>query len=62
MSSSLPFLKIKKLFPDAIVPKRAHDTDSGVDLYAYRLEKYFGENENAYNEELLYSLKEIWYT
>lgn len=27
-------LKIKKLYPDAITPTKAHDTDAGIDLYS----------------------------
>ena len=28
-------LKVKKLYPDAILPNRAYPLDSGLDLYAY---------------------------
>ncbi len=27
-------IKLKKLHPDAIIPKHAHDTDAGLDLFA----------------------------
>lgn len=51
-----PTLKIKKLFPDAILPSRAHPTDSGLDLYAYRFDsvytqagiRYITENSKEY--------------
>lgn len=35
----LPKIKIKKLFGDAVVPSRAHPTDSGLDLTVYKIEK-----------------------
>lgn len=31
---TLDTLKIKKLHPDATIPTRAHETDSGLDIYA----------------------------
>lgn len=37
----VPKIKIKKLFEDAIIPSRAHPTDSGLDLSAYKFEKLF---------------------
>lgn len=46
--SMTPTLKVKKLFDDAIVPKKAHSTDSGYDLTVYRFEilyKKFGGSE-----------------
>lgn len=36
MQAVVPSLKIKKLFPDVKTPTKAHATDSGHDLYAYR--------------------------
>jgi len=30
----IPTLKVKKLDPAALLPRRAHDTDSGADLFA----------------------------
>lgn len=30
----MPDLKVKKLHPDAILPRRAHETDLGFDLFA----------------------------
>jgi dUTP pyrophosphatase len=36
-----PILKVKKLFPDAQLPTRAFETDSGLDLYAYKFEKTY---------------------
>lgn len=39
-----PKIKIKKLFEDSIIPERAHKTDSGLDLYAYRFEKHYATN------------------
>jgi dUTP pyrophosphatase len=41
MSTTLPALQIKKILPEAIIPNRAHPTDSGLDLYACRFEKIF---------------------
>ena len=41
MLSSAPKLSIVKILPDATVPKRAHPTDSGLDLHACRFEKVY---------------------
>lgn len=41
-----PQLKIKKLFPDAQIPIRKHPTDSGLDLYAYKIEQYPQDIQN----------------
>ena len=41
-----PKLKIKKLFPDAQIPTKSFPTDSGFDLYAYKIEKLFGSSEH----------------
>jgi dUTP pyrophosphatase len=38
-----PPLKVKKLFPDAVLPVRANPTDSGLDVYAYRFDKLFSK-------------------
>ena len=38
-----PPIKIKKLFADAVTPKRANITDSGLDVCVYRFEKIFSE-------------------
>lgn len=38
---SKPTIKIKKNYPDAIVPVRQHETDSGLDLFAYKYCKLF---------------------
>lgn len=47
-----PKIKIKKLFEDSIIPERAHKTDSGQDLYAYRFEKHYDtKNELCQIEE-----------
>lgn len=37
----LPELLIQKLFEDAIIPKRAFPTDSGLDLSAYKFLKHY---------------------
>lgn len=37
-------IKIKKLYEDAIVPSRAHVTDSGMDLFVYQIDKLFSES------------------
>lgn len=39
----IPSLKVKKLFPDALLPVRANPTDSGADVFAYRFEKVYAE-------------------
>ena len=54
-------LKIKKNYPDAQVPVRAHETDSGLDLFAYGFIKLFTKEggvlngneilQNGYSEE-----------
>jgi dUTP pyrophosphatase len=44
--SSTPDLLIQKLFSDAIVPKRAHPTDSGLDLSIYKFLKYYPKGGN----------------
>ena len=31
-------IKVKKLYPDAIIPTKAHDTDAGWDLYAHHFD------------------------
>lgn len=38
---SVPKLKIKKNYSDAVVPARQHETDSGMDLCAYKFVKWF---------------------
>lgn len=40
-----PTLKIKKLFEDATIPTKAHETDSGFDLYAYKVERLYDRNQ-----------------
>jgi dUTP pyrophosphatase len=45
--SSQPTIKIKKNYPDAIVPVRQHETDSGLDLYAYQFVKIISDDEKA---------------
>ncbi len=45
MKNETPPLKVKKLFPDAILPVRANPTDSGLDVCAYRFEKFYVEGE-----------------
>ena len=39
--SNDPVLKIKKSFPDAVVPERAFPTDSGLDLVAHNFKKLY---------------------
>lgn len=34
-------LKILKMFPDVKTPERANPTDSGVDVYAYSIKRYY---------------------
>ncbi|MBD3261244.1 MAG: dUTP diphosphatase [Candidatus Altiarchaeales archaeon] len=41
MQDVVPSLKVTKIFPDAETPTRAHSTDSGLDLRAYRFETLF---------------------
>jgi len=41
----IPPLRVKKLFDDAIIPTKSHETDSGFDLYAYKVEKLYENNE-----------------
>ena len=43
-----PLIKIKKEYPDTILPKRANPTDSGLDLSAYK----FNFMYNANNEKI----------
>jgi dUTP pyrophosphatase len=31
----MPAFRVKKLYDDALLPHRAHNTDSGLDLFAY---------------------------
>jgi dUTP pyrophosphatase len=38
-----PPLQVKKLFSDAVLPVRAHPTDSGLDVCAYRFERFYAE-------------------
>ncbi|MDD3661866.1 MAG: dUTP diphosphatase [Candidatus Dojkabacteria bacterium] len=58
---SLPTLKVQRLFPDAQLPKRAHPTDSAVDLYAYRFETLYREDEplDSVDGVSLHDLEEI---
>jgi len=35
-----PPIKVKKLFPDAQLPVRAHPTDSGLDVFVHHFEQY----------------------
>lgn len=45
--SSQPTVKIKKNYPDAVVPVRQHKTDSGLDLHAYKFVKIFSADGNV---------------
>jgi dUTP pyrophosphatase len=45
---SVPVLKIKKNYPDAVVPVRQHETDSGLDLHAYKFVKLFRVEGDVY--------------
>lgn len=42
---NVPDIKIKILFEDTIVPERAHDTDSGIDLFACKFEKIYNPGD-----------------
>lgn len=42
-----PTLKLKKLFENATIPTKAHETDSGFDLYAYKVEKLYEHNQSV---------------
>lgn len=46
VETKIPSLKIKKLFEDSVVPQRSFPTDSGLDLYAYRVEKVYDIDGN----------------
>ena len=35
-----PPIRVKKLFPDAQLPVRAHSTDSGLDVFVHHFEQY----------------------
>lgn len=39
-----PFLKVKREFPDAVLPVRANPTDSGLDVYAYKFNFMYNTN------------------
>ena len=39
--AKMPSIKIKKLFPDAQLPVRSFETDSGLDLFVYKFEKVY---------------------
>lgn len=38
-------VEIKKLYDDSILPKKAHDTDAGYDLYAHHFIDYDGKDK-----------------
>jgi len=40
---------IKRHYEDSITPTRAHSTDSGLDLSAYKFEKIYTKNPSNYN-------------
>lgn len=40
-------IKIKKLYEDVITPSRAYPTDSGLDLFAYKVDKVFDQSLEA---------------
>ena len=43
-----PFLRVKRAYPDAVLPLRAHATDSGLDVTAYRFNfMYNDKNEKV---------------
>lgn len=48
--SEAPVLKIKKNYSDAVVPVRQHETDSGLDLYAYKFIKHFQNSGHVEKE------------
>jgi len=59
---SIPILKVKKIFPDAKLPVREHDTDSGADVFVYRFEKYYHILGTAYNEIIIDNIEHLNYS
>jgi dUTP pyrophosphatase len=47
MSSISPKLSILQVLSDAIIPHRAHTTDSGLDLYACRFDRVYFTGEEG---------------
>jgi len=44
----IPTIKIQKNFSDALLPKRSHPTDSGLDVYAYKLERITDDDKSLF--------------
>lgn len=42
-------MKIERVSPDAVIPVRAKETDSGMDVFAYKFMKIFGKPTDAEN-------------
>jgi dUTP pyrophosphatase len=51
--SSIPKIRIKKLFDDVVVPSRANPTDSGLDLSIYKFEKKY-----EFSDEVKYTIED----
>jgi dUTP pyrophosphatase len=47
-----PVMKVKKMFPDAKLPVRNNPTDSGADVFVYRFEKLFTDDECYYESKI----------
>lgn len=45
----LPGIKIAKIYPEAVIPTKAHPSDSGFDLTITKIEKVIGPNLTLYN-------------
>lgn len=50
---------VKKIFPDAKLPERANETDSGVDVFVYRFEKYYSISGECQDDDNLHKLSTI---
>lgn len=53
----MPKFYVHKFYPDAKLPTKAYDTDSGYDVYAYKFKKYF-HSRGDFGEEI-YEEKDI---
>jgi len=47
MSSIYPPILVKRVSSEAKLPERANPTDSGLDVFAYSIEKYFDKDNNS---------------
>jgi dUTP pyrophosphatase len=52
-----PPILIKKINPDVRLPERAYPTDSGLDVYAYSIDKYYGDGNDGF---LTRGLLDLW--